>query len=121
MCESAAPPCPPPRRVDCHTHIFCWGENPLEGYLSENTRRRWLTRLVLWLTGVHREPGATLSAKIRHRYLADLRASTLDYAVCLAQDAVYRPDGSRDDASTHFYVANDYVLDLAKDSPQVIP
>ncbi len=49
--------------VDCHTHIFCWGENPLEGYFSEDTRRRWLTRLIVRLTGVHREPGATLTEK----------------------------------------------------------
>ncbi len=107
--------------VDCHTHIFCWGENPLEGYFSENTRRRWLTRLIVRLTGVHREPGATLTEKIRNRYLRDVEASNLDFAVCLAQDAVYRPDGSRDDDHTHFYVANDYVLELAKRSAKIIP
>lgn len=111
--------CPPV--VDCHTHIFCWGENPSDGYFSENTRRRWLTRLVLRLTGVYKEPGATLSEKIRHRYIRDVNASKLDYAVCLAQDAVYRADGSRDDASTHFYVSNDYVLQLARESPKILP
>jgi predicted TIM-barrel fold metal-dependent hydrolase len=47
--------------------------------------------------------------------------SNLDFAVCLAQDAVYRPDGSRDDGATHFYVSNDYVLDLAKESPKILP
>ncbi len=88
--------------VDCHTHIFCWGENPNDGYLSRNTRQRWLTRLIMRLTGVTIEPGATISEKIRHRYLRDLNGSNLDYAVCLAQDAVYRPDGSRDDDNTHF-------------------
>ncbi len=44
----------------------------------------------------------------------------MDFAVVLAQDAVYRPDGSRDDAATHFYVSNDYVLDLAKRSSKVL-
>lgn len=107
--------------VDCHTHVFCWGENPQDGYLSENTRRRWLTRLVLRLTGVYREPGDTLSEKIRHRYIHDVNQSNLDFAVCLAQDAVYRADGSRDDGATHFYVSNDYVLDLAKESPKILP
>src|SRR5437899_1014840 len=24
--------------VDAHTHVFCWGENPSDGYLSERTR-----------------------------------------------------------------------------------
>jgi predicted TIM-barrel fold metal-dependent hydrolase len=107
--------------VDCHTHIFCWGENPSDGYFSENTRRKWLTRLIVWLTGIHKETGGTLSEKIRHRYIRDVNASHLNYAVCLAQDAVYRPDGSRDDGSTHFYVSNDYVLNIAKESPKVLP
>jgi predicted TIM-barrel fold metal-dependent hydrolase len=34
---------------------------------------------------------------------------------------VYRRDGSRDNNGTHFYVANDYVLDLAKESPKILP
>ena len=29
--------------LDIHTHVFCWGENPQDGFLSEATRRRWLT------------------------------------------------------------------------------
>jgi len=107
--------------VDAHTHIFLWGENPSEGYLSERTRRSWLTRLIIRLTGIDREQGETLSEKMRHRLLRHLDAARIDYAVVLAQDAVYRHDGSRDDASTHFYVSNDYVLDMAKRSPKVLP
>lgn len=108
-------------RVDCHTHVFCWGEDPADGFLSEKTRRAWLTRLVLFLTGIRKEPGETLSQKIRSRLLRQLQASQLDYAVVLAQDAVYRPDGSRDEANTHFYVSNDYVLQLAEECPKIIP
>ena len=107
--------------VDAHTHIFCWGENPNEGYLSERTRTSRVTRLLLRLTGITREPGETLSDKLRNRLLRELEASGLDYAVVLAQDAVYRPDGSRNDADTHFYVSNDYVLELAKRSAKVLP
>ena len=80
--------------VDCHTHIFCWGENPVEGFLSENTRKRWLTRLLVRLTGIRSERGATLSEKLRNRYLRQLEESPLDYAVCLAQDCVYHAGGS---------------------------
>jgi predicted TIM-barrel fold metal-dependent hydrolase len=50
-----------------------------------------------------------------------LNQSRLDYAVVLAQDAVYREDGSRDDDATHFYVSNDYVLRLAQECPKVVP
>ncbi len=107
--------------INAHTHIFCWGENPAEGFLSQKTRSAWLTRLLLRTTGLRKEPGETISDKIRHRLLRQLQASQLDYAVVLAQDAVYREDGSRDDAATHFYVSNDYVLRLAADSPAVLP
>ncbi len=107
--------------IDAHTHVFCWGENPADGYLSEKTRRSWLTRLLLYLTGIRRERGETLSEKMRNRLLRQVSESQLDYAVVLAQDAVYRPDGSRDDAATHFYVSNDYVLRLAADCPRILP
>jgi predicted TIM-barrel fold metal-dependent hydrolase len=106
--------------VDAHTHIFCWGENPSEGYLSERTRRAWLTRLVIWLTGLQNESGRTISEKMRSRLIRHASASALDYVLVLAQDAVYRPDGTRDDAATHFYVSNDYVFDLARDCPKVL-
>lgn len=110
-----------PRLVDIHTHLFCWGEDPRVGFLSERTRRSWLTRAILFLTGLSRERGDNLTDKLRNRLLRELAASRLDHAVVLAQDAVYRADGTRDDAATHFYVANDAVFDLAKESPKVVP
>jgi predicted TIM-barrel fold metal-dependent hydrolase len=67
------------------------------------------------------EAGATISEKMRSRLLRQSNASRLDYLVVLAQDAVYRRDGRRDDAATHFYVSNDYVLGLARESPKIIP
>ncbi len=107
--------------VDAHTHVFCWGENPVDGFLSEATQRALLTRLLVWMTKLEQEPGETLSAKMRNMLLRHLRESSLDYAVVLAQDAVYRQDGSRDDPATHFYVSNDYVLELARECPKVLP
>lgn len=107
--------------VDAHTHIFCWGENPRDGYLSKKTQRSWLTRLTIWLTAIRSETGDTLSEKMRNRLLRQLDESRLGQAIVLAQDAVYRDDGSRDDEATHFYVVNDYVLDLARRSPKVLP
>ena len=107
--------------IDTHTHVFCWGENPNDGFLSERTRKAFMTRLVIAATRLMTESGETISEKIRNRLLRQLRSSTFDYAVVLAQDAVYRKDGSRDDAATHFYVSNDYLLDLARECPMVLP
>ncbi len=110
-----------PQAVDVHTHVFCWGENPADGFLSEKTRKAFVSRMVMRLSGLFKEPGETISGKMRNRLLRQLNESQLDYAVVLAQDAVYREDGLRDDAATHIYVSNDYVLNLAKDSEKVLP
>lgn len=107
--------------VDAHTHVFCWGERPEDGFMSPATQRTFLSRLLLRVTHLEREPGETLSAKMRNMLLRHLRESSLDYAVVLAQDAIYRQDGTRDDSETRFYVSNDYVFGLARECPKVIP
>ncbi len=89
--------------------------------MSDATQRAWLTRLLVRMIRLKKEPGETLSAKMRNRLLRHLRESSLDYAIVLAQDAVYREDGSRNDAATHFYVSNDYVFELARECPKVLP
>ena len=107
--------------ADAHTHVFCWGENPADGFLSERTRSAWNTRLLLALLGLRRESGRTMTEKMRNRLLRHVRTSRLDRVVVLAQDAVYHPDGTRNDNATHFYVANDYVLGLARECPAILP
>jgi len=119
MCPQVEPT--PKPLVDAHAHIFCWGENPHDGFFSERTRRSWLTRLMIRLTGIRKEQGETLSEKFRSRLLRQVAESRLDFVAILAQDAVYRQDGSRDDSATHFYVSNDYVLDLVERSEKIIP
>jgi len=107
--------------VDAHTHIFCWGENPADGFLSQKTRKSWLTRALIRWAGVLHEPGESITTKMRNRLLRHLKESSLDYIVVVAQDAIYHANGSRNDSDTHFYVSNDYVLDLAKEVPAVLP
>ena len=46
--------------------MLCWGENPAEGYLSERTRRSWLARVLLRVSGITNEPGDTLKQRIMH-------------------------------------------------------
>jgi predicted TIM-barrel fold metal-dependent hydrolase len=107
--------------VDAHTHVFCWGENPADGFLSDKTRKAWNTRLLMALLGIARERGRTMTEKMRRRLLRHVRTSRLDHAIVLAQDAVYYPDGTRDDLATHFYVSNDYVLSLARECSAILP
>ncbi len=107
--------------VDAHTHIFCWGEKPEEGFLSKRTQKSLIARLLLRLVGVHKEPGETISEKICHRLFRDIESTKLDYIVLFAQDAIYKAGGEIDFDRTHFYVSNDYVLELAKRSDKIIP
>jgi hypothetical protein len=107
--------------VDAHIHVFCWGENPAEGYFSATVRRSWLTRVVMRLLKINREKGATISDKIRSMLFRHLENSSLDHAVLFAQDQIYRHDGTVDATATPFYVSNDYVLRLAKEHRKIIP
>ena len=107
--------------TDVHAHIFCWGERPEEGFLCEKIQRSLLVRLLRKMVRLQREAGDDLSAKIRSKLLRELNASSLDHAVVLAQDGIYREDGSFDPAATHFYVSNDYVFRLAADCAKVLP
>src|SRR6266511_2371203 len=43
---------------------------------------------------------------MRNRLVRQVKQSQLDYAVVLAQDAGDCPDGSRDDAATHFFFSS---------------
>ena len=106
---------------DAHAHVFCWGEKPEEGFISESVQKSLLTRLLLSLVKIKRESGDTLSEKLTNRLLRDLDASDLDYAVVLAQDAIYRPDGTCDNKATPFYVSNRYVESLTNRSEKIIP
>jgi len=56
------------------------------------------------------------------KLLFDLLTATaeLDAAAVLAFDAVYTPDGEFNTADTHFYVKNDFVIDLAKRHPKIL-
>jgi len=72
------------------------------------------------LLGIAREQGRTMTEKMRNRLLRHVRTSRLDFVIVLAQDAVYHPDGSRNDLATHFYVANDYVLSLTRECPAIL-
>lgn len=107
--------------VDCHVHAFLAGERPELGYVNPRTLRSWKTRALQYLFGLHREPGVTLSEKMEHRLLASIEGSRLSHAVVLAQDEFYDASGERRPEKTEFHVSNDYVIDLARNHPKIIP
>jgi predicted TIM-barrel fold metal-dependent hydrolase len=73
-----------------------------------------------WRLGIKGYDGATerqLEAKLVETVDETTR---LDAVVVLAFDAVHDVDGRLDEAKTHFYVTNDYVIELARRHPKVL-
>lgn len=70
-------------------------------------------------------PMSTLKSGLDQQYADNLarqiRESDLDAAVVLAQDIPYSDDGKPMPNDAQFYVSNDYVADLAKLHPEIIP
>ena len=54
------------------------------------------------------------------RLVADLKKSSLDHALLLAQDEVYHPDGKKRDFGS-FHVPNDYVFAVCAKHPEFLP
>jgi len=104
--------------IDCHVHVCA--ASPGHGSLSESLLKSLPFRFMQWRLGVGAygpETERAMEAK-----LAETIAQTekLDTAVVLAFDAVHGDDGLRDPLRTHFYVTNDYVIELAKKHKQIL-
>ena len=104
--------------LDVHVHTCA--ASPGHGFLSNRLFKSLPFRFMRWRLGLgdygpgtERELEAKLSGLIEG-------TAKLDAAVVLAFDAVHTDAGERDDANTHLYVTNDYVIDLAKRYPKVL-
>jgi len=104
--------------IDCHVHISALLES--HGRMSRRLLDSLPFRFMRWRFGIDGEDERTeqaLEAK-----LAETIAQTpeLDAAVILAFDAVYDVNGNFDDANTHLYVTNDYVIDVVGRNPKML-
>lgn len=104
--------------LDCHVHAAAL--LPGRGRLSPRLLASPTFRFLRWRLGLVGDDAA-VDAGIESALLASLDAAPeIDRAVVLAFDAVYREDGSRDEANTHLFVENDTVADLARRRPKVL-
>jgi predicted TIM-barrel fold metal-dependent hydrolase len=105
--------------LDCHVHaIACTSGH---GSLSEKLLREWKVRFLRKRLGITAPYGEAMERQGETTLVDTINATPeLDRAVVLAFDAVYRPDGSRDDDRTHLYVSNDCVAELAQKYPKVL-
>ncbi len=104
--------------LDCHVHICAC--TPGHGWMSDRLQKSLPFRFMRWRLGIKGYDEAT-ERQLEARLLETIDQTTwLDAAVVLAFDAVHDHDGRLDEANTHLYVTNDYVIELAKRHPKIL-
>lgn len=105
--------------IDCHVHVSAFTSG--RGGMSRPLQNSIPFRFMRWRFGIVGEDERA------EDHLAALLARTidecgplLDAAVVLAFDAVYTPDGVRNDPRTHLHISNDYVMQLAARHPKML-
>jgi predicted TIM-barrel fold metal-dependent hydrolase len=107
--------------IDCHVHVSCL--LPQHGRMSGRILNSVPFRFMQARLGIKpREGEEDLTERALTLLLFKLldEAKELDAAAVLAFDAVYTKDGQFDDGRTHFYVKNDFVIELAGAHPKVL-
>lgn len=111
------------RKIDCHVHIVgdgssgsgCWFRLP-------GLWKKFLGRMMIKGVGL---PVSSLKRDMDKLYSENLarqvRESSLDAAVILAQDIPRSDDGEPMESEAQFYVPNEYVAELAKRHEEFIP
>src|SRR5918999_1797498 len=101
--------------IDCHVHICAC--TPGHGSMSDRLQKSLAFRFMRWRLGIVGYDEGTEPQLERKLIETVDQTEVLNAAVVLACDAVYDPDGRRDDANTHLYVTNNYVIELARRHP----
>ena len=105
--------------IDCHVHAAAC--TPAHGKLSAKLQHSLAFRFMRWRLGMVGD-GETLERQIEQKLVDALdchdRNSTpsVDAGVRRASGTT---DGSLDAERTHFYVTNDYVIDLCRHHPKM--
>jgi predicted TIM-barrel fold metal-dependent hydrolase len=104
--------------VDCHVHVCAC--TPMHGSMSARLQNSLAFRFMRWRLKL-KGYDADTEAQFRRRLLDVVDGTPkLDAAVVLAFDAVHDDDGRLDEANTHFYVTNDYIMELARRHPKIL-
>src|SRR3954452_11422355 len=104
--------------IDCHVHVCAC--TPGHGKMSETLLKSLPFRFMQWKLGMSGSSEQTERSLERKLVETIDETTTLDAAVVLAFDGVFTKDGVFDDANTHLYVTNDYVIQLAAKYPKIL-
>ncbi|CAN5708248.1 amidohydrolase family protein [soil metagenome] len=104
--------------IDCHVHISA--TTPAHGLMSRKLLDSFAFRFMQWKFGLAGEDAGAEQAleALLARTIDD--AAMLDAAVVLAFDGVCDDRGEIDLGRTHFYVTNQYVIELSQRHPKML-
>src|SRR5256885_16311808 len=101
--------------LDVHVHTCA--ASPAHGFISQRLCKSLPFRFMRWRLGLG-DYGPQTERELEEKLSKTIGATDkLDAAVILAFDAVHDRDGRMDEANTHLYVTNDYVIELARKYP----
>jgi hypothetical protein len=107
------------RIVDAHVHVGLVGDQwPRFGRMSGWYREQLTFKIFLLYARLPADQ--VCDTVLRETVLKTIATCGLDHVVCLALDPVYDSRGFRQEASSHFWVDNDYILDLQRDSSKIL-
>src|SRR6476469_10052759 len=92
-------------------HVHACAASPVHGFMSQRLFRSLPFRFMRWRVGLG-DYGPQTERELEKKPIDG--AEKLDAAVILAFDAVHDAGGGMDEAKTHLYVTNDYVIALAR-------
>lgn len=117
-------PATAPRKIDCHVHLLGDGSSGSGCWLRlRSMAHRLMARIIVHEAGM---PSSALrdglDAALVSRLIDQVRDSSLDAVVLLAQDLPHRDDGTAMPEKGAFYVPNEYLLEVCARHPgQFIP
>jgi uncharacterized protein len=103
--------------LDIHIHLFGIGDNASGCLISKEITEKPTFQLLKSMLHLP-DRAKTLDESYVLALAEQLENSGLQKGVILAQDAVYNRQGKPDWARTHFYIPNDYLLQVTARYPQ---
>jgi len=102
--------------IDMHCHVGLIGDKwPQWGGMSNEYRRELTFKIFLLYARISEDQ--VCDRKLREKAIEVIATSGLDKVVCLALDPVYSSSGTRNQAVSHLWIDNDFILELQKDLP----
>lgn len=106
--------------IDVHVHLI--GINEINGcFVGPKMSRGIIYQLLTRALGLHGTNREELDGAYKENLVDWVHESEVDAIGVLGLDGIYTPSGELDRTRTQVYVSNDYVLEVCKVSPQLLP